>query len=143
MAKQSSIPKRIAGIKVPKQVRRGIVGEFLGSRTGRMIVAAVLVELGVVAAKVLDPATPTGRGVRHALKEGASALYPAGKGAKKMAKQRMTLLSHAFERAIEAFRSAMNTEREEAQDLVADVIDTNSADVEKKGRRASREVLSH
>ena len=143
MAKQSKVPKRIVGIKVPKQVRKGAVGEFLGSRAGQVIVAAVLVELGVVLANVLDPSTKTGRGLRHALAEGADAVFPAGagKGAKKLAQQRMDLLSNAFERAIDAFRATMDgAEKEDLRAVVTDV--TPSGDAGKK-RRSSRRLFRH
>ena len=144
MAKQIKVPKRIVGLKVPKQVRKGTVGEFLGSRAGQVIVAAVLVEAGVLLAKLLDPATKSGRGLRHALTQGADALFPAGagKGAKKIAKQRMTLLSNAFERAIDAFRAAMDgAEQEDLRAAVTDV--TPSEDVGKKRRSTSRHLFRH
>jgi hypothetical protein len=43
MAKtKAGLPKRIAGIKLPKRVRKGPKGEFLGSKVGKALVAEAL-----------------------------------------------------------------------------------------------------
>lgn len=44
-SKKGSLPKRIAGVKVPKRVRRDLNG-LLGSKLGRDIIADVLVAAG-------------------------------------------------------------------------------------------------
>jgi hypothetical protein len=36
------IPKRIAGVKVPKKVRKGPFGELLASRTGQAVIAQAI-----------------------------------------------------------------------------------------------------
>ena len=35
MAKKLKVPKRVAGVKIPKAVRKGPVGTFLNSTSGR------------------------------------------------------------------------------------------------------------
>lgn len=39
MAKKLKLPKRIAGIKIPKTIRKGPVGEFMSSPAGQLVIA--------------------------------------------------------------------------------------------------------
>lgn len=41
-SKKSVLPKRIAGVKVPKSVRNGPIGEALASPTGQAVIAEVI-----------------------------------------------------------------------------------------------------
>ena len=55
MAKKSKkskglIPKKIAGVKVPKKVRKGRFGELLASKTGQAVIAQAILGAGAVAA---------------------------------------------------------------------------------------------
>ena len=45
---KSLLPKRIAGVKVPKSVRKGRFGEFLASRTGQALLAEAIMAAGAV-----------------------------------------------------------------------------------------------
>ena len=58
------IPKPIAGIKLPRQMRKGPLGAFLASSGGQVIVAELLLVLAGVLATVANPATRTGRDLR-------------------------------------------------------------------------------
>jgi hypothetical protein len=49
VSKRFRIPKKIAGVKIPKSVRKGPVGDFLDSPGGQVLVAeAVVATLGVL-----------------------------------------------------------------------------------------------
>lgn len=62
MAKQSKpkLPKTVAGVKVPKALRKsGVLATMVGSPTGRQLVADALVAAGAAAAAVLAKAALT------------------------------------------------------------------------------------
>lgn len=41
MAKRKNhLPKRIGGVKIPKHIRRGVLGQFLASPAGQAVIAA-------------------------------------------------------------------------------------------------------
>lgn len=93
MAKKLKLPKRIAGVKIPKPVRKGPVGRFFGSPAGQLLLAEALVFAGgVFAARRSDLPMRTAGGAsrRDALQE-ASARF-----------------SYAFGEAMKAFRSALH-----------------------------------
>jgi hypothetical protein len=46
--RKSLLPKRIAGVKVPKSVRRGPLGQLLASRTGQALLAEAIMAAGAV-----------------------------------------------------------------------------------------------
>ena len=45
---KSLLPKRIAGVKVPKSVRKGALGQLLASRTGQALLAEAIMAAGAV-----------------------------------------------------------------------------------------------
>jgi hypothetical protein len=49
--RKSVLPKRIAGVKVPKAVRKGRFGELLASRMGQALLAEAIMAAGAVMAK--------------------------------------------------------------------------------------------
>ena len=66
MGRKSKIPKRIGGIKIPKKVRKGPVGQFFRSSAGQLILGqALLIAGGMYAAKKVDRDSPMARAVRH------------------------------------------------------------------------------
>jgi hypothetical protein len=64
---KSLLPKRIAGVKVPKAVRKGRFGELLASQTGQALIAEALLAAGAIGATkkaadtVTDQAQDSGR----------------------------------------------------------------------------------
>ncbi|MBW8815948.1 MAG: hypothetical protein JF588_21230 [Caulobacterales bacterium] len=58
-------PKKIAGVKVPKSVRRGRFGEFLASPTGQAMIAQAVVGAGAVAAGLKAKDSPKVRKLAH------------------------------------------------------------------------------
>jgi hypothetical protein len=47
---KSFLPKRIAGVKVPKAVRKGRLGELLASKRGQALIAEAIMAAGAVGA---------------------------------------------------------------------------------------------
>ena len=60
------IPKRLAGVKIPKVIRKGPVADFLNSSGGQVVLAQALLAFGgYYAARRWDPYTPAGELLRH------------------------------------------------------------------------------
>jgi hypothetical protein len=60
---KSLLPKRIAGVKVPKSVRKGPLGQLLASRTGQALLAEAIMAAGAVgvAKQANDPPDEAGK----------------------------------------------------------------------------------
>jgi len=94
------VPKRVAGVKIPKAVRKGPVMDFVNSKAGRVLIAQALsAAIGVLAYKQVNPDTRSR--VRDKLKDGADETGDA-------LKRSITRLSFAFGEAVTAFRTALN-----------------------------------
>lgn len=106
MAKKIKIklPKRVAGLKIPKVVRKGPIGQFLNSGAGQVLVAEALVAASAMfAATKTDENSPVAEGLRHPV-EGARRLSHAMADA---GSDQTARLSHAFKEAGRAFREAL------------------------------------
>jgi hypothetical protein len=78
------VPKRVAGVKIPKAIRKGPVMDFVNSKAGKMLVAEALTAvIGVLAYKHASPKA------RDSLASNSARL------------------SYAFGEAITAFRTAL------------------------------------
>src|SRR5687768_13667400 len=105
MAKRVKLPKRIAGVKVPKAVRKGPVVDFLSSSGGQVLLAEVLAVIaGAYAVKKTDPDSPVGEFIRNPVK-GAKKATRSMRTANGVAASR---LSNAFSEAVQAFRRALS-----------------------------------
>ena len=120
MAKKLKIklPKRVAGVKIPKSVRKGPIGGFLNSSAGQLIMAQALVAAGgAFAVKRSDPTSAIGDVVRHPidnLKHAARRSGEATLDAKGRTAAQGARLAFAFNEAVMAFRAAMQREDWEA-----------------------------
>jgi hypothetical protein len=93
------VPKRIAGVKIPKAVRKGPVMDFVNSKAGRVLIAqALTAAIGVLAYKQTSPDTRAGVGEK--IKSGAGLSSDVLKG-------NVMRLSSAFGEAVTAFRTAL------------------------------------
>jgi hypothetical protein len=115
MAKKSKgkikVPKRVAGIKIPKTVRKGPVMDFVNSTAGRMLIAeALTVAIAALAVKHSDAASA------RKLKNGIA-------NAQDTVKDGAARLSYAFGEAVTAFRVALT----EPQTGAA-IVDASDAD---------------
>lgn len=110
------VPKRVAGVKIPKVVRKGPVLRFVNSSAGRMLIAeALTAALGVVAYK-------QGGDKMEKLKLGA-------RDAEELLARNTSRLTHAFSEGVRAFRTALMEPGDEAETSAA-VGDDDAEDVE-------------
>ena len=141
------VPKRIAGVKIPKTVRKGLVVDFLNSSGGQVLIAeALLLAARSFAGKHVDPDSPWG--IHHHLVEkakeaalsGKAAAHRAGNGAAEASER----LAHAFEEGIRAFRAALGEpvapelqSVSHVDDLIRGApVDTTEDNLAKKGKRS-------
>ena len=106
MAKHDGIklPKRVAGIKIPKVIRKGPIGQFLNSRAGQVVLAETIVAAAAAFTAVkADPDSATGETLRHPV-EGARR---AGHAVAATGVNETERLAHAFREASRAFRDAL------------------------------------
>jgi len=107
-----SVPKRLAGVKIPKAVRRGLKG-LAASQSGKAVIAEALVAAG--AALVAAEAQPDSK-ARRAIREKA----PAAKGAARKAAGGVTAT------ALES-RAALGVAFEEATRMFTDTLRRRSS----------------
>jgi hypothetical protein len=105
MAKgKSALPKRVAGIKVPKRLRKSrLLRSLLGNSLGRQVVADALVAGAGAAGTVL-------------MRERKEVAHAAGAGVRKGTK-RLALVTEALEEAVEAM---MDVVSDAARAMLAD-----------------------
>jgi hypothetical protein len=114
MAKKLKIklPKRVAGVKIPKSVRKGPVGQFLNSGAGQILIAEALVAAaGTLAASRSDADSRDGDAVRH---HPIDTTRRAGKRAANAGADQVARVSYALREAARAFRDAMEVGPTEA-----------------------------
>ena len=93
------LPKRVAGVKIPKAVRKGPVVDFVNSSAGRVLIAqALTAAIGVFAYKSATPETR--EGIRSKAKKGVD-------GARETLEHNTQRLAFAFGEAVTAFRTAL------------------------------------
>jgi hypothetical protein len=94
------VPKRVAGVKIPKAVRKGPVMDFVNSKAGRVLIGqALTAAIGVLAYKTASPETR--ERVRGKLKDGADETSD-------VLKRNTARISFAFGEAVTAFRTALD-----------------------------------
>ena len=124
-SKAIKVPKRVAGVKIPKAVRKGPVLQFVNSSAGKLLVAEAIT--AALAAVAYNHAKTGGGFKERAL------------DAEDMLKQNAARLTHAFAEGVRAFRQALSEESPESssdptsQILEAEEVPTAS----KKGYRRS------
>lgn len=121
------VPKRVAGVKIPKAVRKGPVLQFVNSSAGKMLVAeAITAALGAVA---LGKSAAGGN-----LKEGAL-------DARDALKEGASRLTNAFAAGVRAFREALADAPAGSDDDARERAgDTDAPAASKKNSRRSADV---
>jgi hypothetical protein len=135
MAKKLKIklPKRIGGVKVPKQVRKGPIAGFLNSGAGQMLLGeALLFAAGAFAAKRTDSDSVIGNFLHNPIDETRTAGGRAASTARRAASRNSARLHYAFAEAARAFQAAMSEDRSDDLDVV-------SARPEEGKKKSSRE----
>jgi hypothetical protein len=101
------IPKRIAGVKVPKSVRKGRFGELLASKTGQAVIAQAILGAGAVAAGFKAKDSPKARKMAHDAKhQVADKTHDAKQGAAEAG----STLAYALGEAARTFAEALRGE---------------------------------
>jgi hypothetical protein len=149
--KKVKLPKRIAGIKVPKSARKGPVADFLNSDFGQSLLADVLVVAGATAN--MNPDSRPGRLVRHpidSLRAAGNSTRSVAHSARDNAEATASRLAHALSEGIRAFRAALDEPHagaepgiRHAEDVIdngsaADILEGEGTEVGKKKSHASR-----
>ena len=124
------VPKRVAGVKIPKAVRKGPVVDFVNSSAGRLLIAQALTA-AVAAFAVKESDSPT-----------AERIKGRARSAEVMVKENTARLGHAFAEGVRAFRKALGNPEVSLgpdvsdADLEAEAVDEIVA--KKKSRAASQ-----
>jgi hypothetical protein len=107
MAKKNKgfLPKRIAGVKVPKVVRKGRLGELLASRTGQALIAEAIMAAGAVGAAKKAKDSP---GTRKAMRQMMGKAGRAGDHAAKDVGAAGATLTYALGEAARSFADALH-----------------------------------
>lgn len=100
----SALPKRIAGVKVPKAVRRGRFAELLASRQGQAVIAEAILGAGAIAAGLKAKDDPQ---VRKVAKDAKDSLVHAGGDAAAGAGTASATLAYAIAEGARAFAQAL------------------------------------
>jgi hypothetical protein len=129
MAKKLKVPKRIAGVKIPKAIRKGPVGDFLSSSGGQVLLAEALLSVAAYyAARRLDATTPAGEALRHPLDS-----LRAGRD---WSRGRSERLARAFGAGVQAFRATLNESSEPEQSPRAEVSEDAESPRKKRSSRS-------
>ncbi|WP_374467879.1 hypothetical protein [Phenylobacterium sp.] len=105
--KRNKVPKRIAGVKVPKAVRRGLK-DLARSQNGKTVIAEALLAAGALLAAVeAKPGSAARRGATSAGRK----LKPAAVAATAAAVEGRASLAAAFEHATRSFTEALRSPR--------------------------------
>jgi hypothetical protein len=67
MSKLVKIPKRVAGMKIPKAIRKGPIEDFINTPAGQLVLAQTLIAIGgwYTAKESTDPDSRAGDALRH------------------------------------------------------------------------------
>ena len=131
MTKKLKVPKRIAGVKIPKTIRKGPIGDFLSSSGGQVVLAEALLAVGAYyAARRFDANTPASEALRHPLDS-----LRASRDWSRGTSERLT---RAFAAGVQAFRATLNEPSAAEQSPSADV--TEDAEPSRKKRSSRSEA---
>lgn len=89
------VPKRVAGVKIPKTVRKGPVVDFINSSTGRMLIAKGLTDAVALLAH-MNAESPGTRSIKDTVVD-----------AEDRHERETARLAFAFGEAVRAFREAL------------------------------------
>jgi hypothetical protein len=133
------VPKRVAGIKIPKSIRKGPVADFLNSPAGQIVVAEAL----VIAAGAFT-ASRTDTDVHDLLRHPVENAERAGHAMAATGADQVSRVSFALKEASRAFRAAM----EDGERLPERASRSGSATVEtdrvaKKKQSSQVETTAH
>lgn len=126
MAKPIKIPKRIAGVKIPKAIRKGPVVKFLNTPAGEVVLAQAVLLVG--GAFAVDKARDN-----NTMLHPVDSLKDAGNDVKSRAGTTAARLTRAFSAAAHAFRDVMENDEEPLR-AQGEPMDEPIESARKKGR---------
>jgi hypothetical protein len=151
MGKKVKLPKRIWGVKIPKQIRKGPLGQFWGPSGGQVVVVeAILAAAAFYAARRIDPDSSVGETLRRPL-DGLRAGRAWSRGASDRFARALRAGAHSFRAAYQdegrgaAAAAAEQTLDEGAGDASDTSLETSTSRPKKSGssrREARREESS-
>jgi hypothetical protein len=103
------IPKRVAGVKIPKTVRKGPVAKFLNSSAGQVLLAEALV---VVGGTLAAERSGSGSGLGELVRNRASGAWKGDDGVD--IGPEANRLASALNEAIRAFRTRLLSEERQS-----------------------------
>jgi hypothetical protein len=103
--KKSFLPKKIAGVKVPKSVRKGRFGELLASQRGRAILAEAMLAAGAVVGAKKAADSPKAKSFVGAA---AERVQDAGHEVTDKTSAATGVLAYALGEAARSFAQALN-----------------------------------
>lgn len=101
---KSLLPKKIAGVKVPKAVRKGRFGELLASKTGQALIAEAIMAAGAVAGAKKASDSSKARSFVH---DAAQAVRKAGDSPKADVQGATDVIAYALGEAARTFADAL------------------------------------
>lgn len=109
--KKTGLPKRIAGVKIPKAVRKAPLAQVLGSKAGKAVLAEALMlaasGLAIGGASKAGGGDPA-RGGKRALEGAGRGLAALGAEVSDQAANASSTLAHALREGAEAFMQALH-----------------------------------
>jgi hypothetical protein len=101
------IPKRIAGVKVPRKVRKGRFGELLASKSGQAVIAQAILGAGAVAAGLRASKDPK---VRKMARKAGHEVSDTAHDASHVTAEAGSTLAYALGEAARTFAEALRGE---------------------------------
>src|SRR5436309_876471 len=98
---KSLLPKRIAGVKIPKKVRKGQFAEILNSKAGQALIAEAVMAVAALAAAKKAKESPK---IRGAMADAKDKVFDTGKDANDSA----ATLTYALGEAVRSFSDALH-----------------------------------
>ena len=106
---QAKIPRRVAGVKIPRRVRQSPISGFIGSTGGQILIAgALLMAARSFAVSRLDPDSRPGRIANHPLDAAMELLSGTAAVLTASGRAGEYPLAHAIREGLRAFRDALN-----------------------------------
>ncbi|MYZ50457.1 hypothetical protein [Propylenella binzhouense] len=112
---KSAMPKKIAGVKIPKKVRKGAVGQFVASPAGQAMIGEMLLA-ALAAIRKGGKGSKLGIAARHpaaAAELGASRAADLGSDAMEALRERTASLSEAFGEAARHFMDSVSADADD------------------------------
>jgi hypothetical protein len=133
------IPKRVAGVKIPKIVRKGPVAKFLNSSAGQLVLAEALV---VVGGALAAEARGSGSGPAELGREPLSGVSKGG-GERADTGSESSMLPSAFHDAVRAFRTSLEQQHQSKErDTTQEGATADTGEVQSESARPKKKAAS-